>query len=70
MKTITRYYMVYDMKDNIVCYCDSADELQDFLGIGKRQMQYTLSKIKKGKQNSIISEGKHYRIFGYKEKIS
>lgn len=52
MKTITRYYMVYDMKDNIVCYCDSADELQDFLGIGKGRCNIHYLKLKKG--NRIV----------------
>ena len=34
------YYVIYDLDDNIVAYLDTIDELVDYTGLRKKQINY------------------------------
>ncbi len=37
-----KYYVVYDLNDNIVAYCDTEDEVVNFTGIDKYNLRRRL----------------------------
>lgn len=41
-KMENEYYIVYDLNDNIISYCDNIDELVYFTKLRKRQIKYKI----------------------------
>ena len=63
------YYIVYDLNDNIIAYCDNKLELSNFLNLRIKDINY---KFKNTKLDYIISlfENKKVKIYRfYCEKV-
>ena len=61
------YYIVYDLNDNIIAYCDNITELINFTGLRKSQVKY---KFNKREFLYYRCNKKYLKIYRFFEEIS
>lgn len=56
------YFVIYDFKDNLICYIDNLEELSNFTNLRKKHLKY---KLKNKKFIYYIFEDTYRKIYKF-----